>query len=95
MEAEPESRWVKSQPTRASTQVQASEAPVLSGISFTSLAGRTTAVVGSTGSGKTTLVNLIARLVDVTCGGADTGDYTAEQYPGVAPQLEALSGYPD
>jgi ATP-binding cassette subfamily B protein len=44
------------------------EAPVLDGISFTSLAGQTTAVVGSTGAGKTTLVNLIARLVDVTSG---------------------------
>ena len=44
------------------------EAPVLDGISFTSLAGQTTAVIGSTGSGKTTLVNLVARLVDVTSG---------------------------
>lgn len=32
-----------------------------------------------------------AQLTDVTCGGADTGDYSAEQYPGVAPQLDALS----
>lgn len=32
-----------------------------------------------------------AQLTDVTCGGADTGDYFAEQYPGVAPQLDALS----
>lgn len=30
-------------------------------------------------------------LRDVTCGGADTGDYAAAQYPGVAPQLDALS----
>lgn len=36
-----------------------------------------------------------ARLVDVTCGGADTGDYAAEQYPGVAPQLDALSAGTD
>ena len=42
--------------------------PVLSGLSFRSGAGQTTAVVGSTGSGKTTLVNLVARLVDVTAG---------------------------
>jgi ATP-binding cassette subfamily B multidrug efflux pump len=42
--------------------------PVLDGISFTSLAGQTTAIVGSTGAGKTTLVNLVARLVDVTEG---------------------------
>jgi ATP-binding cassette subfamily B protein len=44
------------------------ESPVLDGISLTSLAGQTTAVVGSTGAGKTTLVNLMARLVDVTSG---------------------------
>jgi ATP-binding cassette subfamily B protein len=44
------------------------EAPVLDGISFTSLAGQTTAIIGSTGAGKTTLVNLVARLVDVTSG---------------------------
>ncbi|TYP82775.1 SGNH/GDSL hydrolase family protein [Blastococcus xanthinilyticus] len=31
-----------------------------------------------------------ARLTDVTCGGADTGDFFAAQYPGVAPQLAAL-----
>jgi ATP-binding cassette, subfamily B, multidrug efflux pump len=44
------------------------EEPVLRGVSFRSLAGQTTAVVGSTGAGKTTLVNLVARLVDVTEG---------------------------
>ena len=30
-----------------------------------------------------------AQLTDVTCGGADTGDYFAAQYHGVAPQLDA------
>ncbi len=44
------------------------EQPVLCGVSFTSGAGQTTAVIGSTGSGKTTLVNLIARLADATGG---------------------------
>jgi ATP-binding cassette, subfamily B, multidrug efflux pump len=44
------------------------EAPVLHGISFSALPGQTTAVIGSTGSGKTSLVNVIARLVDVTEG---------------------------
>ena len=44
------------------------EEPVLQGVSLTSLAGQTTAVIGSTGAGKTTLVNLAARLVDVTEG---------------------------
>jgi ATP-binding cassette, subfamily B, multidrug efflux pump len=42
--------------------------PVLSGISFTAYAGKTTAIIGSTGSGKTTLVNLMPRLFDVTSG---------------------------
>ncbi|TFV62476.1 UNVERIFIED_ORG: SGNH/GDSL hydrolase family protein [Bacillus sp. AZ43] len=36
-----------------------------------------------------------AQLTDVTCGGADTGDYFAEQYRGVAPQLAALSAETD
>ncbi|WP_205730180.1 SGNH/GDSL hydrolase family protein [Blastococcus sp. TF02-8] len=31
-----------------------------------------------------------AQLTDVTCGGADTGDYRGSQHPGVAPQLDAL-----
>jgi lysophospholipase L1-like esterase len=31
-----------------------------------------------------------AQLTDVTCGGADTGDYFESQYSGVAPQLDAL-----
>ncbi|MFB9677559.1 ABC transporter ATP-binding protein [Streptosporangium vulgare] len=43
-------------------------APVLSGISFRATAGRTTAVIGSTGSGKTTLISLIPRLFDATSG---------------------------
>jgi ATP-binding cassette subfamily B protein len=42
--------------------------PVLSGISFSAGPGEVTAVVGSTGSGKSTLVNLIPRAFDVTEG---------------------------
>ncbi|MEO5312698.1 ABC transporter ATP-binding protein [Pseudarthrobacter sp. CC12] len=42
--------------------------PVLSGISFTARAEQTTAIIGSTGSGKTTLVNLMPRLFDATSG---------------------------
>ena len=42
--------------------------PVLQDISFTALPGTTTAVVGSTGSGKSTLISLICRLYDVTSG---------------------------
>jgi ATP-binding cassette subfamily B protein len=44
------------------------EEPVVRGVSFTSRPGQTTAIVGSTGSGKTTLVNLIPRLFDATGG---------------------------
>lgn len=44
------------------------ERPVLSGISFRARPGTTTAIVGSTGSGKTTLVNLLPRLFDATGG---------------------------
>ncbi|MER5418918.1 ABC transporter ATP-binding protein [Streptosporangium roseum] len=43
-------------------------APVLSGISFRVTAGQTTAVIGSTGAGKTTLVSLVPRLFDATSG---------------------------
>jgi ATP-binding cassette subfamily B protein len=43
-------------------------APVLSGISLRAGAGQTTAIIGSTGAGKTTLVSLIARLFDATSG---------------------------
>src|SRR5258708_9512158 len=49
------------------------EHPVLTDISFTTQAGQTTAIVGSTGSGKTTLVNLIPRLFDATSGRVKVG----------------------
>ena len=44
------------------------EDPVLANLSFTLTPGRTTAIIGSTGSGKSTLVNLIPRLYDVSSG---------------------------
>jgi len=44
------------------------EVPVLSHVSLTIEPGTTTAIVGSTGSGKTTLINLIPRLVDPSAG---------------------------
>jgi ATP-binding cassette subfamily B multidrug efflux pump len=55
------------------------EQPVLHDISFTALPGQTTAIIGGTGSGKTTVVNLIPRLLDVTggqllIGGVDVRD---------------------
>ena len=55
------------------------EHPVLSGVSFSTAPGRTTAIVGSTGAGKSTLANLIVRLFDSTegrvrVGGVDVHD---------------------
>jgi ABC-type multidrug transport system fused ATPase/permease subunit len=57
--------------------------PVLQKISLTARPGTTTAVVGSTGSGKSTLISLICRLFDVTDGavavdGIDVRDYDVE-----------------
>ncbi|HEY5034977.1 MAG TPA: ABC transporter ATP-binding protein [Candidatus Dormibacteraeota bacterium] len=43
-------------------------APVLSDISFKATAGQTTAIIGSTGAGKSTIVSLVARLFDATSG---------------------------
>ncbi|MDT5013690.1 MAG: ATP-binding cassette, subfamily multidrug efflux pump [Mycobacterium sp.] len=58
--------------------------PVLQNVSLTARPGTVTAVVGSTGSGKSTLISLICRLYDVTDGavridGIDVRDYDTEQ----------------
>ncbi len=45
-----------------------SEEPVLQGVSFKLRPGETSAIVGGTGSGKTTLINLVPRFFDVTRG---------------------------
>jgi ATP-binding cassette subfamily B multidrug efflux pump len=44
------------------------ESPVLHDLSFEARPGTTTAIIGSTGAGKTTLVNLVPRLFDATSG---------------------------
>jgi ATP-binding cassette subfamily B protein len=64
-------------------QYPGAAAPVLRDVSFRVAAGTTTAIVGSTGAGKTTLVSLIPRLVDVTAGavlvdGVDVRDLDPE-----------------
>ena len=60
------------------------ETPVLSDISFAARPGEVTAVIGGTGSGKSTLVNLIPRFYDVTEGsirvnGVDSQDVPQEE----------------
>nr|WP_210768592.1 ABC transporter ATP-binding protein [Arthrobacter sp. E3] len=49
--------------------------PVLSGVTFSAGPGTTTAIIGSTGSGKSTLVNLIPRLLDATKGEIELGGH--------------------
>lgn len=74
------------------------EAPVLSDLDFVATPGLTTAIIGATGSGKSTLVGLIPRLYDVTDGrvlvdGVDVRDMSAEDlWPriGIVPQRAYL-----
>ena len=49
------------------------EHPVLEAVSFTAVAGETTAIIGSTGAGKTTLLTLAARLADASSGRVSVG----------------------
>lgn len=49
------------------------ESPVLADVSLSARPGQTVAVIGSTGSGKSTLVNLVPRLFDVTDGTVSVG----------------------
>lgn len=51
-----------------SFRYQGAEKPVLSNISFTANAGKTTAIIGGTGSGKSTIVSLIPRFYDIESG---------------------------
>lgn len=60
---------------------QNGEEPALSHISFTAKAGETTAFIGSTGSGKSTLVHLIPRFYDVTDGQVTVGGVDVRQIP--------------
>ena len=67
----------------ASFAFPGAEEPVVREVSFTAVRGRTTAIIGSTGAGKTTLVSLIPRLFDTTGGsvlvdGVDVRDLDPE-----------------
>ncbi len=60
------------------------EDPVLCGVTFSAVPGEVTAIVGSTGSGKSTLINLIPRFFDATAGavlidGVDVRDMAQHQ----------------
>ena len=69
--------------TDATFRYPGADRPVLQGVSLVARPGTTTAVVGSTGSGKSTLISLICRLFDVSEGsvavdGVDVKDYDVE-----------------
>ncbi len=74
------------------------EEPVLSNISFDAKPGETTAIIGSTGSGKSALINLIPRFYDVEKGsilvdGVDIKDILQEDLRnkiGIVPQKAVL-----
>jgi ATP-binding cassette subfamily B multidrug efflux pump len=55
------------------------EEPVLRDLSFATTPGQTTAIIGSTGAGKTTLVNLIPRLMDASAGSVLIGGTDVRQ----------------
>lgn len=75
-----------------------SQEAALEHISFTAPAGKTTAFIGSTGSGKSSLINLIPRFYDVTSGkvtvdGIDVKDYDLQDLReriGLVPQKGQL-----
>jgi ATP-binding cassette subfamily B multidrug efflux pump len=79
-------------------QYPGSELPVLENISFTAEPGKITAIVGGTGSGKSTLVNLIPRFYDASDGEIyidqvaikDLSQSSLRSYIGFVPQKAAL-----
>ena len=83
---------------RVSFRYPGAGAPSLADVSFAAPRGSTIGVIGGTGSGKSTLVNLIPRLYDATEGsvkvfGADVKQYRLRELRGrigVAPQRAAL-----
>ena len=77
---------------------QGAEEPAIKKISFRTNPGELTAIIGSTGSGKSTLINLIPRFYDVTAGrilvdGVDVRELTQEKLRakiGLVPQKAVL-----
>ncbi len=68
---------------KVSFRYDGADEDVITDVSFVAKAGETTAFIGSTGSGKSTLINLVPRFYDVTSGevlvdGKNVRDYSAE-----------------
>ncbi|WP_290748084.1 ABC transporter ATP-binding protein [Exiguobacterium sp. UBA3968] len=66
---------------RVTFRYPGAETPVLSDISFAARPGEVTAVIGGTGSGKSTLVNLIPRFYDVTEGSIRVNGVNSQDVP--------------
>lgn len=93
---------VKGAPAVAFDQVsftyKGAGAPSLTGLNFQAMSGQTIGVIGGTGSGKSTLVSLIARFYDATEGKVTLYGQDVRQYPfaslramiGVVPQKAVL-----
>ena len=83
---------------RAGLRYAGTGGDALDGISFRAEKGQTIGVIGGTGSGKTTLINLIPRFYDATEGSVLVDGVPVEQYPleslrrriGVVPQKAVL-----
>lgn len=76
----------RGQPTPGSVELEhvsftypGAEEAVLDDVSFTVNPGETVAIIGSTGAGKSTLVSLVPRLVDVTSGTVRVGGIDVRQ----------------
>lgn len=67
------------------------EQPALSSVSFKAGPGEITAIIGGTGAGKSTLVNLIPRFYDITSGEILVDGTSLQDYPQA--QLRAKIGY--
>ena len=68
---------------KVSFRYNGADEDVVSNVSFVAKAGETTAFIGSTGSGKSTLINLVTRFYDVTSGavlvdGVDVKEYSSK-----------------
>jgi ATP-binding cassette subfamily B protein len=91
--AEPGTRGLGRVELRGVTFAYEKAAPVLDDIDLTVEAGRTVALVGATGAGKTTLVNLIPRLYDPTAGSVlvDGADIREIDLPSLRREIALVS----